>query len=241
MSVEAQAAGLAAPNEKAFGLLAQLAATIGGRDRLAANPAAGAALAERAGGGIPAEAFAAMLATPSFGRHLAPLVIGTGQAISCSEGLPARIAGSEESRLCLLLVNGTEQKIAPAVELVAAAVMQRRFLAAVTRRQREAIAEAFSEPARKLGLSEAPLLYPRLAELDAGGMTGTGLPVREIGLGALAAFVGRLEPELESAFRLRAGESAEDHIATDRFDDVHARLIRKLLARKFPQWTQLIS
>lgn len=236
MSGEMRQAAQSGPGERGFALLSQLAATLTMAPSFDGEDPELGALKKIAAGGLGDEPLKGLLADVHFGPHLRSIARAHLPKAECSAELIGRLSTEEGSQICAMLVTCPMQEFDQAAELVAAAVMQRRFLTAITKQQRDALKAAFSEPAQKLGASEAVLLYQSLGELDKSATDHSNLPVRAIGLAALDAFVRHLDGELLPAFSRRSGKTDSALIEGDKFSVGHARLIRKLLSRKFPKW-----
>lgn len=230
MRENAAIAGLAG-DRIPFALVARLGAALApARDADALLPG----LEAEAAGHVPGKALAAMLADPVFGPHLAALGRRRAGPPPCPEGLVERLARRAETRLAAFLVTSTRDELARVATLVAAAVMQRRFLAAVTRTQREALAAAFGPEARALGTGEAPVLYAALAELDDGSPLATAEAAQRAGLRVLARFLHQLEPGLSAAFARRTGTDPSPGAGV--FTPRHAALVERLVVRSVPAW-----
>ena len=241
MSGEMRQAAQSGPGERGFALLSQLAATLTMAPSFDGEDPELGALRKIAGGSLNDESLKGMLASPSFSPHFKAIARAHLPKPECSAELISRLSTEEGSQICVMLVTCPMQEFDQAAELVAAAVMQRRFLTAITKQQRDALKTAFSETAQKLGASEAVLLYQSLGELDKSATDHSNLPVREIGLATLDAFVRHLDGELLAAFSRRSGKIDDSLIEARKFSVGHGRLIRKLLNRKCPKWKTQLS
>ncbi|MEM6678662.1 MAG: hypothetical protein AAF675_12405 [Pseudomonadota bacterium] len=220
-----------------FDLLVRLAGALAAQQRQTRTDAA--SLAALAGPALPEEAAGALLADPAFAPHLSTLsVTRTISDVDCRR-LVSRLVDRADSRLSLLVVTSDDATIETAAKMLAAAVLQRRFLSAVTRAQREALAEAFPPEMRSLGSNEAPVLYAALGKLDHGEAGAPPGDVAALGMSVLEAFVEDREPTLLPQFTARLSRLRPSR--PDGFGPVQSMLVRKLLARKVPAWRPLIS
>ncbi|MEO1275153.1 MAG: hypothetical protein AAFV96_07065 [Pseudomonadota bacterium] len=227
------------PDERSFGLLAMVGAALSA-PVLSRDDAAGA-ISDATAGRMSAEACQALMGDATFGRHMA-LIARPGPSVAAplDDSFVSRLAVTPLSRLAVILATAPRDHLDRVVALLAGAALQRQFICAVTKAERAALKAALPPEAQALAVDEAPVLYPELAELPTPESVDNEHAMA-LGQRILFAWVREVEPALAPLLLQRlslAGQAAMPEWSLDRRK---LRLVEKLILRKCPEWTTVVS
>ncbi|MGI6244194.1 MAG: hypothetical protein ACOYJQ_00300 [Pseudochelatococcus sp.] len=168
-----------------------------------------------------------------------------------------RLGRSAASNLALMLATGDAAIIGQASLLIGAMILHRHFLSQPLKSGREALRGILGDDIYQMATREAPVLHASLAGLDGGsfaldaGVAGSEEEARDIGRRiaatggmALRLLVDRTEPFLVPLFAIRNPVPPDDGHETRLalpLTDQHAAHIVKLLHRRFPPWSRIVS
>jgi hypothetical protein len=167
-------------------------------------------------------------------------------AIDLGPDFVHRVANRPATRLSLLLLTEPIESLAAAAFDLAACVLQKRLMAVLLKGERAKLRVAFG-PAMDLGLQQAPMLYPSLAELEReeGARAALAAPadetkarVGEIGLSGFLRAIEAAEPRLATVFarRCRAVPAL-----TAPCSERHLDQVLKLSRRRSASWAAIIG
>jgi hypothetical protein len=180
--------------------------------------------------------------------------IGFSQAIIGAEML-AQLGTAAPLRLAILVITSSLDEAAGAGFMLAAAILSKRVRGLILKADRQLVQEALGAEGWDVAIHEAPLLYPRLCELDAASMAeplfenAAGLDARReeivaIGLQALGRFLDAVEPALSDLFALRLPPSvgySRRSQSIEPLSSAHCEQVVKLIRRKQQSWPAIIG
>lgn len=161
-----------------------------------------------------------------------------------------RLGRSPAHRLAFLLVSGERALIERSACMVAGAILHRRFMSVILKKDRLELSRLLGPEASYIALHEASLLYSKLAELDPNidifnlQATADGMLSLHLGLSALTRFLEAVEPYFISFFRDRFSLDPSalewDHRLKVMTQN-HVEQTVRLLRRRLETWSAIID